>query len=86
MGCEQALEASRGNSSVTYFFKQINEITRTRCYRGGNYIKTGSSPAQVDCNETDKMLKRSEVEADGMLEMCVGGQDRCRGDDILRMV
>lgn len=68
------------------FFKQINEITRTRCYRGGNYIKTGSSPAQVDCNETDKMLKRSEVEADGMLEMCVGGQDRCRGDDILRMV
>lgn len=53
---------------------------------GGNYIKTGSSPAQVHCNETDKMLKRSEAKADGMLEMCVGGQDRCREGDILRMV
>lgn len=53
---------------------------------GENYIKTGSSPVQVDCNETDKMLKRSEVEAIGMLEMCVGGQDRCRVGDILGMV
>lgn len=53
---------------------------------GGNYIKTGSSPAQVYCNETDKMLNRSKVEAEGMFEMCVGGQDRCRGGDILRTV